>query len=85
MPKYLISIEQITQLIILKESFVLLFTYFWRKILKRIFISVVALNFLIASDNDTTLTFEATEGTLISVDVSPNGRTIAFDLLGHIC
>ena len=52
--------------------------------LKRIFISVVALNFLIASDNDTTLTFEATEGTLISVDVSPNGRTIAFDLLGHI-
>ena len=58
--------------------------FFGGKMLKRIFISVVALNFLIASDNDTTLTFEATEGTLISVDVSPNGRTIAFDLLGHI-
>ena len=51
---------------------------------KRTFIFVVFLGFLIGSDNDTTLTFEATEGTLISVDVSPNGRTIAFDLLGHI-
>ena len=39
---------------------------------------------LIANNNDTKLAFEASEGTLISVDVSPNGRTIAFDLLGHI-
>jgi hypothetical protein len=31
-----------------------------------------------------TLSFDTSEGTLISVDVSPNGKTIAFDLLGHI-
>ena len=30
------------------------------------------------------LEFTATEGTWISVDVSPDGRNIAFDLLGHI-
>ena len=30
------------------------------------------------------LEFTATEGTWISVDVSPDGRMIAFDLLGHI-
>ena len=37
-----------------------------------------------AGQNDKTLSFETSEGTLISVDVSPNGKTIAFDLLGHI-
>jgi len=30
------------------------------------------------------LEFTATQGTWISVDVSPDGRSIAFDLLGHI-
>jgi Tol biopolymer transport system component len=30
------------------------------------------------------LEFTATEGTWISVDVSPDGRFIAFDLLGHL-
>src|SRR4029079_12442714 len=30
------------------------------------------------------LEFTATEGTWISVDVSPDGRMIAFDLLGHL-
>ena len=30
------------------------------------------------------LSYNATEGTLISVDVSPDGKKIAFDLLGHI-
>ncbi len=30
------------------------------------------------------LTFDATEGTWISLDLSPDGETIAFDLLGHI-
>ena len=30
------------------------------------------------------LSYNATEGTLISVDVSPDGKQIAFDLLGHI-
>ena len=37
-----------------------------------------------AGQNDKTLSFETSAGTLISVDVSPNGKTIAFDLLGHI-
>lgn len=32
----------------------------------------------------TTLGFTATEGTWISLDVSPDGRHIAFELLGHI-
>ena len=32
----------------------------------------------------TPLRFTATEGTWISVDVSPDGRHLAFDLLGHI-
>jgi len=32
----------------------------------------------------TTLSFTATEGTWISLDVSPDGRHIAFELLGHI-
>jgi imidazolonepropionase-like amidohydrolase len=31
-----------------------------------------------------TLAFEATEGTWMSVAVSPDGRSLAFDLLGHI-
>ena len=30
------------------------------------------------------LSYNASEGTLISVDVSPDGKKIAFDLLGHI-
>ena len=30
------------------------------------------------------LSYDATEGSLISVDVSPDGKKIAFDLLGHI-
>jgi len=30
------------------------------------------------------ITFEATEGTWLSVDVSPDGETIVFDLLGDI-
>ena len=30
------------------------------------------------------LSYDATEGTLISVDVSPDGKKITFDLLGHI-
>ena len=30
------------------------------------------------------LSYNATEGTLISVDVSPDGKQLAFDLLGHI-
>src|SRR5687768_18018171 len=33
---------------------------------------------------DRTLELQATEGTWISVDVSPDGRWIAFDLLGDI-
>ena len=40
--------------------------------------------FAFAGQNDTTLSFDTSEGTLISVDISPNGKTIAFDLLGHI-
>ena len=53
--------------------------------MKSVFLSLIVLTvFVFASENDTTLSFEATEGTLISVDVSPNGKTIAFDLLGHI-
>ncbi|MYE15094.1 MAG: hypothetical protein F4Y07_01295, partial [Gemmatimonadetes bacterium] len=32
----------------------------------------------------TPLRFTATEGTWISLDVSPDGRHIAFELLGHI-
>ena len=43
---------------------------------------LVSLNLLIANTNK--LSFKASEGTLISVDVSPNGKKIAFDLLGHI-
>ena len=31
-----------------------------------------------------TLSFQAAEGTLMSLAVSPDGRSIAFDLLGHI-
>ena len=31
-----------------------------------------------------TLDFTATEGTWMSVDVAPDGRTIVFDLLGHL-
>jgi len=46
--------------------------------------SIIFSVLLPASNSDTTLSFDASEGTLISVDVSPNGRTIAFDLLGHI-
>ena len=38
--------------------------------------------FAFAGQNDTTLSFDTSEGTLISVDISPNGKTIAFDLLG---
>ena len=30
------------------------------------------------------LSFISREGTWISVDVSPDGKTVAFDLLGHI-
>ena len=30
------------------------------------------------------ISFTITEGTWMSVDLSPNGKTIAFDLLGHI-
>ena len=30
------------------------------------------------------LSFNATEGTLMSIDVSPDGKRLAFDLLGHI-
>ena len=30
------------------------------------------------------LSYNATEGTLISVDVSPDGKQLAFDLLGHV-
>ena len=40
--------------------------------------------FALAGQTDTTLSFDTSEGTLISVDISPNGKTIAFDLLGHI-
>ena len=40
--------------------------------------------FIHAGQNNKTLSFDTSEGTLISVDVSPNGKTIAFDLLGHI-
>ena len=48
--------------------------------MKSVFLSLTVLTvFVFASENDTTLSFEATEGTLISVDVSPNGKTIAFD------
>ncbi len=32
----------------------------------------------------TRLAFEATEGTWMSLDVSPDGRSIVFDLLGHL-
>jgi Tol biopolymer transport system component len=32
----------------------------------------------------TRLAYEATEGTWMSLDVSPDGRSIVFDLLGHI-
>ena len=53
--------------------------------MKSWFLSLTVLTVLIsANENDTTLSFETSEGTLISVDVSPNGKTIAFDLLGHI-
>src|SRR4051812_37851672 len=31
-----------------------------------------------------TLSFDATEGTLMSVAISPDGRSLAFDLLGNI-
>ena len=31
-----------------------------------------------------TLEFSATEGTWVSVDVAPDGRTLVFDLLGHL-
>ena len=50
----------------------------------RWFFSWAAISVLLIANNDKKLAFEASEGTLISVDVSPNGRTIAFDLLGHI-
>ena len=40
--------------------------------------------FAFAGQNDVSLSFDTSEGTLISVDISPNGKTIAFDLLGHI-
>ena len=36
------------------------------------------------ADTTHALRFEASEGTWISVDVSPDAQTLAFDLLGHI-
>lgn len=36
------------------------------------------------ADETKRLTYSATEGTWISLDISPDGKTIAFDLLGHI-
>jgi imidazolonepropionase-like amidohydrolase/Tol biopolymer transport system component len=38
----------------------------------------------VAHDTTRTLRFRATEGTWMSLDVSPDGRTIAFDLLGDL-
>ena len=35
-------------------------------------------------DRAETITFDTDEGTWMSLDVSPDGRTIAFDLLGDI-
>ena len=53
--------------------------------MKSLFLRLVFfITIIYASQNDTTLSFDTSEGTLISVDISPNGKTIAFDLLGHI-
>ena len=37
-----------------------------------------------SSSQGKNLSFISREGTWISVDVSPDGKTVAFDLLGHI-
>jgi len=37
-----------------------------------------------ARGNTRTLDFETDEGTWMSVDLSPDGRWIVFDLLGHV-
>ena len=50
--------------------------------MKKYFSLLITLNLTIVQAER--LSYNATEGTLISVDVSPDGKQLAFDLLGHI-
>ena len=56
-----------------------------KKLMKKTILIPVAFLLVTFSFAQTkTVTFTAKEGTWMSVDVSPEGKTIAFDLLGHI-
>ena len=55
--------------------------------MKHILSLLLLVGYVVAEDNTLdshNISFSTTEGTWMSVDISPNDKTIAFDLLGHI-
>ncbi|MDP6202340.1 MAG: hypothetical protein QF616_08950, partial [Candidatus Marinimicrobia bacterium] len=55
--------------------------------MKHILSLLLLVGYVVAEDNTLdshNISFSTTEGTWMSVDISPNAKTIAFDLLGHI-